>query len=131
VIDAYEEHLKEASRNTMAETYEQVTQAKDALEKELQKQEKARLERRSKGPLIWGEKDSGTFHLAQLTALNAKRTAVPLQKMDNEDRLKAIEVTRKKGSVTERLLSPLGGNRDKPTIMERSLEEQLLRLFRG
>jgi capsular exopolysaccharide synthesis family protein len=129
VIEAYQEYLWEVSKNTLEETYKDVTEARKALEKELEKQEEKRLKRRETGPLIWGEKDSGTFYMAQLTALNTKLAAIPLQKVEIQDRLKAIEAARKKGVVTERLLSPLGGNRDRPTITERSLEEQLLPLL--
>src|SRR5262249_33694600 len=68
-------------------------------------------------------------YLAQLTALNTKLVAIPLQKMEINDRLNAIAAARAKGVVPERLLSPLGGNRDRPTITERSLEEALLPLM--
>jgi capsular exopolysaccharide synthesis family protein len=128
VIEAYEEYLSEVSKNTAEEAYKEVTEARKALDKELNEKEKLRLDRRDKGPLIWGERDSGTFYLAQLTALNTKLVAIPLQKTDIKDRLKAIEAARAKGVVTERLLSPLGG-RDRPTITERSLEEALLPLL--
>jgi polysaccharide biosynthesis transport protein len=129
VIDGYEEYLKDVSKNTAAEAYQEVTKAKEALEAELQQQEQTRLDRRKTGPLIWGEKDSGTFYLARLTAVDAKRAAIPLQRMDINERLKAIEAARKEGKVPERLLSPLGGNKDKPTVTERSLEENLLPLL--
>jgi capsular exopolysaccharide synthesis family protein len=129
VIDGYEEYLKEVSRNTAEETYEQVTKAKTFLEQELKRQEDDRKARRKKGPLIWGEKDSGTFYLARLTAVDAKRAAIPLQRTEMNERLKAVEAARKEGKVPERLLSPLGGGKDKPTITERSLEENLLPLL--
>jgi capsular exopolysaccharide synthesis family protein len=129
VIEAYEEYLREVSKNTLEETYKEVAKAREELEKELQDLEKTQGEKRTDGPLIWGEKDSGSFYLGRLIALDAKRAAIPLQKMEIENRLNAIAAARKEGQVPERLLSPLGLGKDKPTITERSLEEQLLPLL--
>jgi capsular exopolysaccharide synthesis family protein len=129
IFAGYEAYLKETYKNTAAENAKQIARAKDKLEGELAEIEKRRAAERSKGPLIWGEKDGGSLYLARLTALDTKRSALQLRRLEIEERLAAIADARQKGPVPERLLAAPPGARERPTTTERSLEEQLLPLI--
>jgi UDP-GlcNAc:undecaprenyl-phosphate GlcNAc-1-phosphate transferase len=129
IIKSYEGYLEKNYKNVSKQTERLITDARNLLHGKLEGLKAKQAEAREAGPLVWGGKEGGNIHLTRLAALEARRSAAQLRRVEINDRLGQIAKARARGGVPERLLLALDGSRARAGDAGRTLEDQLLPLL--
>jgi capsular exopolysaccharide synthesis family protein len=114
LLESYKKFLAETYRDMSAETVKLITEARDLLDKDLDKTEVAYRELRLKSPMIWRGKDEVNPLQDRLTMIELQRSALMLRRADYEGQLRVIEKARKSGRTNDELVALVSQLADKP-----------------
>jgi succinoglycan biosynthesis transport protein ExoP len=104
VIASYQEFLKNRTEDASEQTLKLIEQARNVLEDELVKKEKARDEFISKMPALWKTQYGTTLYQARLVNLDAQRTSLNVQRARLRAALDAVDTALKEGRSQAELL---------------------------
>lgn len=135
VLASYAEFLEETYQVTSNDTLKLAVQARDRLQKDLERREAEYVEFRKKDPLFGKAKEGLDLRLKQLDAVQAKRSGLLLQKAEIEGQLAALAKARQEGQSPETLrtmaaeFSPRGEREGVGRDKLQSLQDQLVPLL--
>jgi capsular exopolysaccharide synthesis family protein len=104
VLESYKDFLDETYRNMSDDTLKLVTDARDGLEKELEKKEAAYRQFREESPLL-GNKGGLDAREDSLSALQIKRAGLLMRRAEVQSQLTAVEAAVKAGRSREGVLA--------------------------
>jgi succinoglycan biosynthesis transport protein ExoP len=109
VIDSYNDFLRTSSRGPNQETLKLITQARDALEKDLMAKEAAYREIRKQAPLSSKGREGNTVLQQRIFDLDAKRSALRVRQAEIEAALAAVDEALRKGRSYTDILDMVSG----------------------
>jgi uncharacterized protein involved in exopolysaccharide biosynthesis len=134
VVESYQDFLKKKHQSVSGDTLELILREKDRLRHEIAEKEAAYREFREKAPLLGKSKDGLELRQERLNSIQAKRSALLLQKVEIEGQLTAVEAALKAGQSPDAILAMLVSFARKGEAAETGpgpqsrLEEQLFAL---
>lgn len=101
LLESYRDFMDSKHQTIGKDTYELILRDKQSLEQEIAKNDAAYRAFRESAPLLGKSKDGTELRQERLTAIQAKRSALLLHKVDLEGQLKALEAALKEGRSQE------------------------------
>jgi hypothetical protein len=105
LLDTYREFIESKHQNVSKDTLELILREKQNLESEIAKTDSAYRSFRERAPLMGKGKDGLELRQERLTTIQAKRSALLLQKVELEGQLSSIETAQKEGRSQEVILA--------------------------
>ena len=109
ILDSYRSFLDETYRNMSDDTRNMLTEARQVLGDDLQKQEAEYRAFREQSPMLWKGKEQVNPLQERIAQIETQRSALLLRQADLEGQLKTIENAKKVGKSREEMLSLVFG----------------------
>lgn len=107
LLDSYKELMDRKHQAVSADTLELILREKQALEKDIAEHDAAYRAFREKAPLLGKGKDGSELRQERLNSIQAKRSALLLQKVELQGQLTALETAKKEGRSEDVILAML------------------------
>ena len=107
LLDSYKEFMDKRHQAVSEDTIELILRDKKNLEEEIAKQDAAYRSFRDKAPLLGKGKDGSELRQERLNTIQARRSALLLQRVELEGQLNAIESAQKQGRSQDVIIAML------------------------